>query len=584
MLDPTNNLLGPPRRNDEDEMRVDIVMDNEKGSDSASETEASHSLPVTAEEDTATPVGNHQGSSSPSPRKHYYLLCIGLGLVAILAAVVVPSVVLAAQKSNSNSSSSSSKAVSSTSSSDGRENDLSSSSLATSASSDTYDVEYTPEDNDQCLGHQTDGEFYEVSSIYFLDSLWGDQNQIEARTFDVDPSHTVLEDGMGVVFNVETVDPATEEDINKYILTNAEVTEQIMLEASRFYEDHAAEASNVTLEVVSNNDDVDLPLVFAGSQGFLAACMMSFAQHLPLALSAPQLWAVITQGFARHVDQHAESLRHLFVDHDGKKEIRIREDSLTLSSVTPQQWEQLVLPKFSQAISENMNNTDAYDTLVGEFSTTTPTSQAVSEIVLMAAMKNFFEYTLMTACGIPKIRLEGTRGDWVSLRDRTARLAQWMMPGHSHGELWIEDIVVPILDQFIDAYDGNVNFCFWQTMIKFRRTGQGSGSYDFLSGWLPTLFPYLSKAGGRVEPNPFLRKWEESATSLQLGPQPNEIPQQLSSVPVRWEYFAEVFPLHFHAGFRGVTQEADGTLAPALGWYVTHDPKDEQDKDNGKGE
>ena len=111
-----------------------------------------------------------------------------------------------------------------------------------------------------------------------------------------------------------------------------------------------------------------------------------------------------------------------------------------MSSVTPQQWEQLVLPKFSQAISENMNNTDAYDTLVGEFSTTTPTSQAVSEIVLMAAMKNFFEYTLMTACGIPKIRLEGTRGDWVSLRDRTARLAQWMMPGHSHGELWIEDI------------------------------------------------------------------------------------------------------------------------------------------------
>jgi hypothetical protein len=57
-----------------------------------------------------------------------------------------------------------------------------------------------------------------------------------------------------------------------------------------------------------------------------------------------------------------------------------------------------------------------------------------------------------------------------------------------------------------------------------------------------------------------------------MGPRPNEIPIQLSSVPVVWNYMGAPFPMHFHAGFRGVHQEEDGTIKPIVGWYVTEDP------------
>jgi len=438
---------------------------------------------------------------------------------------------------------------------------------------------YNPNETSQCDGHELDseGELMDVSAIFFSESTLGDPDSDPMdRTFEVEPSHTVL-DNKGVIFNVETVDKPHREDLTKDILTSGEIKESVFKEATQFYlnkkeGEHVSAVSlppNITVEVTSFTGG---PLVYAGGQGFLASCMMAFAQHLPLRLAPDHLWAVISQGFAHHVDRHAVDLRYQFVDHEGKMEIRIREDSLAVQSLA-MQWEQLIFPKFSQAISENLNNQEVYETLSGRFSTTTATTQAASQIVLMATLKNFFEYSLVTACGIPKIRLDGSREDWVDLRDRAAKLAQWMMPGHTHGEVWIKDIVVPILDQFIDAYDGKVNYCFWQTMVKFRRTGSGSGSFDFLSGWLPTLFPYLSKDGGKTEPNPYLRTWQESVSSLQMGAQPNEIPSQLASVPVKWEFFGGVSNLHFHSGFRGVTQEPDGTLSPVIGWYVTGDPK-----------
>jgi len=109
---------------------------------------------------------------------------------------------------------------------------------------------------------------------------------------------------------------------------------------------------------------------------------------------------------------------------------------------------------------------------------------------------------------------------------------------------------------------------------------------DFLSGWLPNLFPYVNLGNGVTSPNRFLRHWMNSALGDQRGPDPSDIPIQLSSAPVKWNYFGQEFPLHFHAGFRGVQQsngdddgsgdknkDEPGMLRPVLGWYITHDPE-----------
>ena len=403
------------------------------------------------------------------------------------------------------------------------------------------------------------------------------------RTFAVEPNHTILEGGTGVMFNVEEVPGALPQDLNKKRITGTGLEASLIAEAADFYSVKVSEkrsksmmSSGPSIEAMSRmpvDSEDGSGVVFASGQGFLAACMTAFAHHLPLRLSPDDLWTVISNGFARHVDQHAEELRANFVDHEGQQEIRIREDSMIKGKSPPEQWEELIFPKFEAEISKNVNDADMFETLAGRnFTTSTASSQAASTINLMATMKNYFEFRMDTMCGIPNVRLDGTRDDWESLRERTKTLALYMLQDNNHGDIWIYDIVLPILDEFLRSYDGEPNYCFWQNMVKFRTSGSGSGSFDFLSGWLHTLFPYLSADGGLSRPNPYLKPWLESASAHQMGPKPDEIPIQLSSVSVQWMYHDVEYPMQFHAGFRGVRQEADGTVSPIIGWYVTEDP------------
>mmetsp|Transcript_24811 Transcript_24811/g.29942 ORF Transcript_24811/g.29942 Transcript_24811/m.29942 type:complete len:212 (-) Transcript_24811:130-765(-) len=109
-------------------------------------------------------------------------------------------------------------------------------------------------------------------------------------------------------------------------------------------------------------------------------------------------------------------------------------------------------------------------------------------------------------------------------------------------------------------------------MLKLREVSMGSGGYNFISGWLQILFPYLKN--DRL--NTRLRPWQEMYFS---GPEPEEIPSIISAAPVDWEYYGTTYNLHFHAGIIGCVQNSvDGTLMPVNGWFVTHDPEKEPDE------
>jgi hypothetical protein len=53
------------------------------------------------------------------------------------------------------------------------------------------------------------------------------------------------------------------------------------------------------------------------------------------------------------------------------------------------------------------------------FSTTGRVEATVFQISLMEAMKNYFEYGVELACGIPEITLEGEEADYESILLRT---------------------------------------------------------------------------------------------------------------------------------------------------------------------
>jgi hypothetical protein len=171
-----------------------------------------------------------------------------------------------------------------------------------------------------------------------------------------------------------------------------------------------------------------------------------------------------------------------------------------LDSGTPaEELERRIFLEFTNQIEANLNP-QMYTILTQDFSSSTKTSRAVSEVCLMSTMKNHFSYRLMTRCGIPVIELRGTRDDWVSLRQRTESLGSFMT--NNSAEIWLS-VLLPILDEFIKSYDGEVNSAFWQTMVKFRETPPGSDAYEYIPGWIQDFFPYLDGDS----PSRYVRPW-----------------------------------------------------------------------------
>jgi hypothetical protein len=387
-----------------------------------------------------------------------------------------------------------------------------------------------------------------------------------ARTYSVTPSHEKTENG--VKFNVEDLPKPEKQDKRMKQQSRAQVLDKVAEEAGAFYKRSysydAEKKGGVRLEAVS---DTPKNLVFAGGHGFFAACITAFAKHLPLSLDANDIWTVIMYAFSKHVETHAEELRSNFVSHQGKKALAIEIDHFKMSSHgkpdtgTPaKMWEKDVFPKFSEQIKDHIG-AKVHSIVTRDFSTSNTTSRAVSELALMSAMKSYFSYEMSTCCGIPSIELRGNRQDWLDLRTRTEELGQLMTQRFS-GK-WLP-VLLPILDEFVASYDGNVNHDFWQTFVKLRGS-YGSGGHEEISGWIQNFFPYLDSG----YESGYIRPWQETYFS---GPRPRHIPAITASCPVLWKYYGQDYDLHFFSGFSGFCQDNNGMVYPALGWAVAHDP------------
>jgi hypothetical protein len=292
-------------------------------------------------------------------------------------------------------------------------------------------------------------------------------------------------------------------------------------------------------------------LVPAPIHPFVHAAHLAFAHHLPLVLSPDDVWLCLAQGFAQHVELHAEELRHRFVQHAGKAElVVIRNDFIKGSA--DNDWPG-VFASFSEQIAEHVGK--QRDLVVADFSTTGPTEKAASEVVLMAAMKSYFDFTVVTRCGIPRVTLLGTPEDWQSVRRRAATLGEYGL------EAWAR-AAMPALDELCAAAAGTPDLERWRSFYKFRSMSGG----DYVTGWITTLFPYLvehpHRGPDRVVPNAYLA-WTED------GPTTDAFPNGLSIAPFLWKYEGQRFAMELVAGFVAVSQdESTGAVRPAIGWAV----------------
>jgi hypothetical protein len=323
----------------------------------------------------------------------------------------------------------------------------------------------------------------------------------------------------------------------------------------------------------------------------------AFSEHRPLLLSPDIIWITLAQGFAQHINNHAETLRSRFVRHQGKQTLEVESDGIPQHS---QQWSEAV-QQWALHIRDQVG-ADLYQLLECNFSTTTPITRTASHIVMMDAFQQYFDYEIWCICGIPHITLLGTVEDWQSICDRVQIMAQYELN-------WWTARLLPICREFIETVSGRPSLEFWRCIYK----PQAVYGADLFTGWLADLFPYIKHPITKAPsvrnpileidccelPNRNFRKIKIPArlykiqkligallnresltqisslvidlfTQVDRSISINSLPLGLSQAPLKLKMLEEKeYSLELIAGFIGVRQDSEqGTLQPEIGWAV----------------
>ena len=295
-------------------------------------------------------------------------------------------------------------------------------------------------------------------------------------------------------------------------------------------------------------------LVYHGKDAFFRSIVEAYAQHKSVTLSPDMIWLLISQGFARYVNAHSESLRSQLVNHDGKMSLKVLSNVDVLSEKAD--WPKLIGGFTSQI--ERYTQGDIANTITANFSTTGLTERVASQITLMDAMKSYFEYIVVyISCGIPSITLQGTPDDWREVMDKTRRLSAYGL------EDWIKSLDY-VLRQFVVTAEGRPNPLFWKSMVKHYRPDEMQGGAcdmrepTILDGWLLRLFP--DENGRTLDKVAHTKEMESEMVRTSFKYQVIN--------PANGTVISET-PMELWAGFIGAQEDQETNMVtPKIGWMV----------------
>ncbi|KAJ9059118.1 hypothetical protein DSO57_1005917 [Entomophthora muscae] len=320
----------------------------------------------------------------------------------------------------------------------------------------------------------------------------------------------------------------------------------------RYQAFEAVQVEAVSSNGLINSDRLPEELIM---NGLLEAVHLAYSQHHGLTLSPKKMFITILQGVAIHINQDPEKHRAaLGIKHDGKVQLDIRYDNMTLGSAE-NNWP-LVFNTFKMMLGGFLPE-DIFSQLEKPFTTSTDLSVVVTSITIMDSFKAYFEYILSTLCGIPEVTLQGTPEDWIDLKNRTQNLLQRL----EGLDKW-EATLVPVLDQFISASQGKPDVEFWKSIYKLR----GISGFPDVSGWINAFFPYLQFSDG-FKINACAHGSLEDCPKFSL----DYYPVGITRTPFKWNYHNATYDMELAAGLVGVEKNATTNhVQPALGWAVLY--------------
>ncbi|KAF8177376.1 hypothetical protein K438DRAFT_1726871 [Mycena galopus ATCC 62051] len=233
--------------------------------------------------------------------------------------------------------------------------------------------------------------------------------------------------------------------------------------------------------------DSKLENVVPNKNGFVATVLDAYTQDRALVIRPDDVWLAVLCQFSFFVNARAELLRANFVSHEGKAEL-----VLTVSPATRYTADfGEVARQMAGLVEKNVVDPELRAWATPAFTTTTENDRTVSAVLLLATVKQYFDYTVrLLGCGIPRVTLEGEKSDWVNILGRIEKLKDYGLETIA----WYH-LLRPVITRFVVAFEDpkkRANVDFWQRVAHYEPGGSGFGNH--YTGWI-TAFTVFSKEG-----------------------------------------------------------------------------------------
>jgi hypothetical protein len=160
--------------------------------------------------------------------------------------------------------------------------------------------------------------------------------------------------------------------------------------------DYASNSINKPLYTVVNGPHTEI-----SSNAILEAFLWAYYRHHDIVLSPDDMWLLVCMYFAQYINNNAEQLRSIFVEHEeGKILLQVSD------SEDENDWD-----KFFDTMKVNImkkTKNDICELLTANFSTTKKVESILSTACIMNVFKPYFDYQLyFDVCGIRQVHFMG---------------------------------------------------------------------------------------------------------------------------------------------------------------------------------
>ncbi|MCJ1454846.1 hypothetical protein MMC28_005199 [Mycoblastus sanguinarius] len=207
------------------------------------------------------------------------------------------------------------------------------------------------------------------------------------------------------------------------------------------------------------------------NNGFVNSAIKAYSHHHYLTIRPEDVWFAILSQLSIWINNHAEEARGNFVAHEGKKELTV-----IMNGHRHTVDYGVFAKEMTREIEKNVTDPELREWIMPAFTTTTANDTVVASILMMGALQEYFNYTLMLLCDLSSVHLQGEKSDWEALFKKLTKLSTL---GEEPAQF--AKVLAPVLSRFVSSLDHPSSqdiIAFWQQIFSVVRQGSGSTDYN----------------------------------------------------------------------------------------------------------